>query len=480
MNEPKGKVAQNTIFFTSALIIQKIFSFTYFAYLARVLDVSDAGKYVFAISFTTIFTIFIDFGLSPILTREIAKDPEKIQRLFSNILSLKVPLAILVYLIVALMVNLLNYPEITRQLVYISGIVMVFDSFTLSFWALFRGRHNLKFESIGNVLFQIIMVSLGALVLLTSKNLLFLVSAMLCASVFNFLFSLTLVRRKLRIRLQFQFDKKVIKALLIMSYPFALAAIFNRMYSYFDNVLLSKISGNEAVAFYGVAYKLIFAIQFIPLAFSAAIYPAMSSYFLHSKDELIRIFEKSTFYLMFLALPISLGVFALADKIIFFIYGSEYINSILVLQILMLSLVFLFCNYPVGALLNACNRQLTNTILQGIAMFISLVLNIILIPILSYIGSAISFFVSITLLYSMGLKLARSVIQYNFYKLIKQFIKILLVSSILAFIGYVVKEYISIFIIIPLFAIIYVVVLMSVRIIKREDLVQIKNIISKI
>lgn len=74
-NDNKIKnIAKNTSYLTLALVIQKVISFLYFVILARNLDPEFLGKYYFAISFTTIFAIFIDFGLVNYLTRETAKD----------------------------------------------------------------------------------------------------------------------------------------------------------------------------------------------------------------------------------------------------------------------------------------------------------------------------------------------------------------------------------------------------------------------
>ena len=72
-------IAKNTSYFTLALIVQKIISFSYFTIIARNLLPDDLGKYYFAISFTTIFAIFIDLGLSNVLMREVPKIKEKIK-----------------------------------------------------------------------------------------------------------------------------------------------------------------------------------------------------------------------------------------------------------------------------------------------------------------------------------------------------------------------------------------------------------------
>ena len=100
-----ANIAKNTSYFTFALILQKVISFTYFTVLARNLGPEDLGRYYFAISFTTIFAIFIDLGLSNVLTREVAKDEKRTVDLLGNILALKIPLSIFSFLLVLFFIN---------------------------------------------------------------------------------------------------------------------------------------------------------------------------------------------------------------------------------------------------------------------------------------------------------------------------------------------------------------------------------------
>ena len=90
-------IAKNTSYLTIALIIQKVLSFSYFILLARGLGPENLGKYYFAISFTTIFAIFIDLGLVNYLTRETAKIKDKVPKLLANILGLKIISSFFIY-----------------------------------------------------------------------------------------------------------------------------------------------------------------------------------------------------------------------------------------------------------------------------------------------------------------------------------------------------------------------------------------------
>ena len=154
-------IAKNTSYLTMALILQKVISFTYFTLLARYVGPASLGKYYFAISFTTIFAIFIDLGFANVLIREVAKDQEKAQKWISNILAMKIPLALVALVVVFGLINLLDYDQTTKNLVYISSICMVLDSFTSTFFSVVRGFHNLKYESISSIIFQVIVLTFG-------------------------------------------------------------------------------------------------------------------------------------------------------------------------------------------------------------------------------------------------------------------------------------------------------------------------------
>jgi len=146
MAEP-GTIAKNTIYLTVATIGQKILAFLYFILIARLAGVEGTGKYFFAVSFTTIFSIFVDLGLSSVLIRETAKKREAAGRYLGNILGAKIILGALTYLAVVLTINIMDYPAVTKLMVYLSGIVMLLDSFNVTFYAIFRGRQNLRYES---------------------------------------------------------------------------------------------------------------------------------------------------------------------------------------------------------------------------------------------------------------------------------------------------------------------------------------------
>ena len=472
MTEKITNIAKNTSYFTLALILQKIISFTYFVLIARAIGPADLGKYYFAISFTSIFGIFIDIGQSSVLTREVAKRPDQADRLFSSVLLMKLPLAVLSLLAVFSIIGFSSYPEITRQLVYLSMFCMALDSFTMTFFAVSRGFHNLKYESISSVIFQLIVFAMILAALKFNLGLTWLMMSLVLASLYNFIFSLYILKKKWGIKINWRPDKVLIKSILLISLPFAVYAIFQRAYMYLDSVMLSLMAGDHQVGIYQIPFKIIFALQFLPLAFVASLFPAMSHYWHNNREQLAITFERAMNYLIIISLPVSAGGIILADKIIV-IFKAGYVDAILPLQITMAAVIFMFLNFPVGSLLNACDRQKINTINMGIVLAASVILNLILIPGYQAVGASLTVLFTNILMFILGMLIVPRIVKYNYKKIVIILIKSFLATAVMGVVGYYLKDQINLFLTIILAGLSYFFALYIFKGFKKEDILSI-------
>lgn len=471
MEKKVSNIAKNTSYFTLALVIQKVISFAFFTFVARNLLPDDLGKYYFAISFTTIFAIFIDLGLSNVLTREVPKmgeDMQKVRKVLGSVIALKLPLAVLAVLAVVTLVNLLGYPELTRMLVYISCGSMVLDSFSTTFFAAMRGFHNLKYESIASVIFQSITLVFGYFAIKLELGLPFLMCAMLSGSIFNFSFSSALLVFKWKLSIRPIYDRVFIKAFFILAVPFALYGVIQRFYMYLDTVLLSKLASDYHVGLYQIPFKIIFALQFLPMAFVASLYPAFSLYWKTNREQLAISFERALNYLIVISLPISIGTIALADKIIL-VFKPEYADAVLPLQIIMASLIFMFINYPIGSLLNACDQQKANTRNIAITLACSVVLNIFLIPKFQSVGASVTVLITNFLMFILGISQTPKILSFNAKKIIILFFKVLIAAMLMGAFVYYLKDGVSIIMLIPVGALIFIIVSFFIGAVKLVD-----------
>lgn len=465
-------IAKNTSYYTLALILQKVVSFSYFVIIARALGPEDLGKYYFALSFTTIFAVFIDLGFSNVSTRETAKDPERAGQYLNNILGLKLPLTLVVWLALVASVNLMGYPQLTKMLVYLASACMILDSFTLTFFSLSRGFHNLIFESVASVSYQIIVLVAGLATLKLGYGVEWQMGALVAASLLNTIYAYLVVVRKWKVKVRPTIDRELAKKMILISLPFATFGIAQRFYTYFDTVLLSRLAGDEAVGIYQVAFKIIFALQFLPAAFSASLYPAFASYWQNNRSQLAITFERAMNYLLIIAMPISIGIISIADKILL-LFTNSYANALWPLRLNIAALVFSFLNFALGALLNACDQQRANTRNMIIITLTSAAINLALIPKYQAVGASVAVLVSNIMMFILGMRLIPAITNYDRRKVAIMAGKVLLASAVMGALSTLLKNYLNVFLVVAISGLAYFGLLFAVRAFRKEDILSI-------
>lgn len=470
-------IAKNTTILTAASVIQRILAFVYFTLVARGIGVENIGKYSFAISFAMIFSIFVDLGLTSAMVREAARMREKIKSYLNTVFSVKIFFALIAFGLIYIMINVLDYPVITKHFVYLAGLSIILDSFHLSFYGIFRGLRVLKYEAIGLIIGQIIILTTGLAVVFLNLSMYLLFAALISGSLFNVIFSFSLIKLKTGFFPRPAFDKQIFLYLGKIAASFALAGIFVKIYSYIDTVLLSYLKGDLAVGWYSIPIKLTLAFQFIPMALVASLYPTLSYYFKNSQEKLLDTFEKGLRYLVILAIPLAFGIGILSDKIILTLYGTDFSPSIIPLQILVIGLVFAFLSFPVGSLLNACNKQIIQTIILGLTMVLNITLNLILIPRFSVIGASITAAISYFFLFTIGFIYARKIVKYRLKILSQIFFKSFIASIIMVMIIIFLKPFVNFIILCLLGMIIYGIAMYLIGGINKEDLRQLRKVL---
>ncbi len=466
-------VAQNATFLTVASIFQRIISFGYFIFIARTIGVENTGQYFFAIAFTAVFTVVADFGLNLALTREAARNDKDFETYASTIFWSKIVFGILSYGLVVLFANLLGYPVALKHLIYLSGVTMFLDNIHAIFYSLFRARKNLLFEGIGFIGSQFLTLVVGSVALLMHLPLYWLILAYTIPSACNVLYVSIAARLKLGIRIRWQWDSKMAWWFLGIAVPFAIAGIINRLYSYSDSILMSKLLTHTELGLWSVPYKINFAFQFIPAALTASIYPAMSTLFITDREQIGVLFVKAWRYLLLVVLPITFGLWAVAEPVIVKLYGQSYLPSVPVLKILLISLVLSFLSFVTGATLNAVNKQKVQTMLLAASLLVSVTMNLILLPIFGILGAAITAGVSNIILTGGGAIMVRRNVVIRWRTILDYLWRILLSAGIMGIVAYLLIQKISFVIVIPVAGVIYFALLFLTRAVTKDLLLSV-------
>ena len=392
------RIAKNTGVLVISQMVSRIFSFFYVMYTARYLGAEGFGILSLALAFTGIFGVFTDLGLGSLTVREVVRDKSLVGKYLNNITVIKIILVTFTFGLIALAVNVLGYPEQTTKVVYLIALSVIFSAFTIMFYSIFQAFEKMEYQSLGQILESILMFSGIMLAIKYNFTIIGFASLYLIASIIVLGYSFVVLRWRFfnpifvgsprKIEIDWRFWKSTIKAAL----PFGLSGIFITIYYHMDTVMLSLMipNANEIVGWYNAAYKIIFVLMSIPQIYVIVIFPIMSRFFKTSEKSLKFIFNRSIRYIVLISIPIVAGITLLSDRIILLVFGSDYVPSIIVLQILVWSFFFAAIGGVFGYLLNSINRQATLSKIVGCGMVLNLILNALLIPNYSYIGASIA------------------------------------------------------------------------------------------
>ena len=473
-----SRLGRNTLQLTLASVGQKALAFLYFLLLARTVGAEQTGAYFLALSITTMFSVLTDVGLQPVLIREVAKGREDWKSIFSATLGLKLLFTIITSGLVVGFVSVMGYGWDVRSLVYLALAVMALDAVSLTMYGLLRGVQILRYESLGMFTGQFLTLIVGGVVLFTNQSLALLIVALIVGSTFNAVFSLWMVRKRfgpsvIRVRLPWS----LVKPLLRIALPFALAGIFVKVYSYVDTITLSQFFGREEVGIYAVAYKMTYAFQFLPMAFVAALYPAMSELVGKDRERLSSMFDDAMRYMLLLATPIVFGIWSVAEPLILATVGAEFSASVLPLRVLVFVLLFLFLDFPIGSLLNAADRQVLKTTLMGLTMVIIIVANLLLVPQFGPLGAALSACISFGFLLCSGLFFVPRFVSMRWASLLWYLVRVLFVGTLMAAVVTVASAHLHVAVSIVLGAVIYVSGLLALRVIGKQEWTRMRSLV---
>ena len=387
-NKPSDSqlIAKNISFLYNGEIINQILTLILIVFISRELGDVGLGKYSFAFSFASIFLLLADFGLPTLITKDIAKDHKSAQKYLSNTFTLKFFLNFITLLVTVLIIFILKKDAETVILVALAGIAMFFYNFGGVFRSVLQGYEAMKYEVISKAVERIVAAGLGIYLLLRGYGILSLFITLILSNAVYYILLYFFTNKKIspiNITFNWQIWKQTIKE----SFPFWLTLIFVSFYVRIDTIMLGFMKDYAQTGWYNAAYKIIDVftrVLYLPII---ALFPALAKSHKISIQKTKTLYEKSFYYMVAFALPAVIGLLMLSKKIIPLIYGNQFNNSIIVLQILGFSLFFTALNFLMGFLLNSIDKQKLFAITAGASTVVNILLNLILIPIYGYKGA---------------------------------------------------------------------------------------------
>ena len=383
------KISRNILFQGVSELIVKGLQILILVYIARFLRETEFGKFNFAIAFTTLALIFIDIGLQPLFVRDISRKRELADKYIFHGILIKSALSIVAFLVVILVMNIMSYPADIRIIVYIMFAFTILKSFTDAFSSVFLAFEQMQWDGLLKILRAVLLTLLVFYALLNNYGLKAITWMYVITELIVLALCLALLFTKF-IKFAAKLEKDLAKKLVFEAVPFAVTVLFYSVYFYIDSIMLSKMRGVYEVGIYSAAYNVTTALIFIPSIYITSIFPSLSKFYVSSLESLKFAYKKSLKYISIAALPITIVLFFSGSNIIHFLYGTGYDKSVLVLQIIAITIFFRFVSFVNGITIISVDKQKQRLYFQGLTALINIVLNLILIPFYGYIGAAIA------------------------------------------------------------------------------------------
>jgi O-antigen/teichoic acid export membrane protein len=325
--------------------------------------------------------------------REVARERDDIvqmNRTTIEVLLLHTLLTLIGY--VAVVILCLTVPQIKENipLFLILSITLIFTVIGCDWF--YNGIEDFKYITIRGIVVKSISVILLFLLVKSKEDLLwygvYCVVGSIGGNVFNFIRLRKYIHKENIIFAQLHIFRHLKPAIKVFSFNVVIS-----VYLQLNPVLLGFMKDTIAVAYFTAATKLMMMVTKISSSLGTVLMPRASHLISEGKkDEFNKLIQKSYDFTLALTIPLVIGLICMAPYIVRVFCGSQYEDAIITSQIIApITLVVGLSNimgmqvlYPIGKI----NTVVKCTIYGAIT---NVILNLALIPFLSFNGTAIAY-----------------------------------------------------------------------------------------
>lgn len=382
-------------------IARYVFPLITMPYLARVIGAEGFGKIAFASAIVVWIQTISDWGFNLTATRDVAQnrsDKEKVSQIFSNVLWARCLLTIFSGLLLATIVMLVPYLRENAYIIFVT-FLLIPGHILFPEW-FFQAIEKMKYTTYFNLLIKLIF-TIAVFVFIHDKEdfiiqpLLTTIGYMICG--IGALYLILIKWKYTLYRPKWENIVKTIKG----STDIFINNLMPNLYNSFSVMLLGFFGGSTANGLYDGGNKFPTIFYNFQSVLSRAFYPFLS-----------RRPDKHSFYAKLNVGSAIIGaimLIAVSPWIIKIMLGDEFEKSVIVMQILSISVVFLAMSYTYGTnflIIHHKEKQLRNLTL--ISSIIGMCASVPLVYFFSYIGAAITVLLCRGLLGVGALLLAKS------------------------------------------------------------------------
>jgi len=363
-----------------------IYAFVSMAILARYFGPSLYGDYIFIVSFVFIFIPLINFGMHPIMVRELAVRTETRGDYFGSGLAFRLLLAAAAIIIILMALPFMGLNRLQQLAILICFLSELSLLLTRIFAEVFIAFERMEIEtyiySINRGLSLILLLGISHFDLGFLS--VFITFAILGLA--TLLVSIIIVRDNfLRPHLVWRLD--LLGFWFKAAWPMAVSMAIMEYFFRVDVYILRIFRDPAEIAFFEAPYKIIAKIYLISAAIAIAVSPAFARLAHHAPGQFKAILEQTLKILLIIAIPLAMGAILLGPHLMVPLLGEKFAPSAPAMGLLSYCIFFAFFEPLLSATLISIKKVWAVLLIHVVALGVDLGLDLYLVPHYGYLGA---------------------------------------------------------------------------------------------
>lgn len=350
LSKNEEKIARNLFWAMFGKIVTLLGSLFVGIIIARYLGPEQYGLMNYVISYVALFQVFALFGLDNIEIRETAGNHDRFHTILGTAFGLKLIFAVITMVAIIATSFFLEEDSNTTILVSIYSLSVILNSFTVFrnyFTAIVQNEYIAKSEITRTLLGAAIKI----LLLLQHAPLMWFIIAytfdwFLLGSGYYFSY-----KKAIGSISEWKFDWNYARFLIRESFPLLLTSAAVIIYQRIDQVMIGQMIDKESVGFFSVASRIVEILIYVPMILVQTITPVLVQKRKESESAYktkAQLFMNVTVWSTFV---VAIFASCIAHWAILLLFGSTYLPSVPVLQIMAFKTVSVAISTTAGHML---------------------------------------------------------------------------------------------------------------------------------
>ena len=288
-------------------------------------------------AYLNVSQVISELGLPTLLVRDLAQMPQRRRSTFRTLLSVQVLMAFVTWGGLVLLSLLLPYSRTTQVMLWLVGASLPLFAVSSAAQTLFQAGERMELVMAVEVLINTLILAFSIVVLWQGGGEVELVAVIIVTQLLSASTCLLLVWRSRLLAAPQERTPLHPLHLLRQTLPFFGLSMSDVLLQRLDILLLSFVGGPTVTGVYSAAYNVVRILIKLVQSFWKALYPTFSRLHRHHSAQYERLANLSLRYGLVALLPVAAIGMGTAPGLLHLIYGSDYVVSVRVFQILIWS-----------------------------------------------------------------------------------------------------------------------------------------------